>query len=148
MKGYASAINLGRIAMTKTLAIEELQKKALDFVQKREWEQYQTARDICMALSIEASELLENFLWLKDDEVMCINKDLKKMSSIKEEVADVFYWLIRLSDILKIDLENAFVEKMKKNILKYPIDLSKGNRSKYTELSKNLESTKIDKQYR
>ncbi len=118
----------------KQLAIEDLQLKARHFVRERDWEQYQTSRDICMSLNIEASELLELFLWLKDAEVAEIKSNQKKMPAIREEIADVFYWLIRLADTLDIDLELAFIEKLQKNELKYPVEFCKGKTEKYTEL--------------
>ncbi len=118
----------------KNLPIENLQQRAKHFVQERDWEQYQTPRDVCMSLSIEASELLELFLWLKDTEVAAIKDNQKKMPAIKDEIADVFYWVIRLADMLNIDLEVAFLEKLKKNELKYPVETCKGKTEKYTEL--------------
>lgn len=87
-----------------------------------------------MALSIEISELMEIFQWLTEKESFEIMNDPTKTQAIIDEIADIFSYLIRLSDILNIDLEKAFWDKFKKNAAKYPINLAKGKSSKYTYL--------------
>ena len=89
------------------------------FVDERDWEQFHTPKNLSMALSVEASELLEIFQWQKADEYKNANKKQKEM--IKDEIADIFYYLVRISDKLNIDIEKALIKKMKKiekNILK------------------------------
>ena len=89
------------------------------FVDERDWEQFHTPKNLSMALSVEASELLEIFQWQKADEYKNANKEQKEM--IKDEIADIFYYLVRISDKLNIDIEKALIKKMKKiekNILK------------------------------
>ena len=94
------------------------------FVDERDWEQFHTPKNLSMALSVEASELLEIFQWQKADEYKKANKKQKEM--IKDEIADIFYYLVRISDKLDIDIEKAFIKKMKKNRKKYPKRLVKG----------------------
>ena len=94
------------------------------FVDERDWEQFHTPKNLSMALSVEASELLEIFQWQKADEYKNANKKQKEM--IKDEIADIFYYLVRISDKLDIDIEKAFIKKMKKNRKKYPKRLVKG----------------------
>mgnify|MGYP004417258191 CR=1 FL=1 len=89
-----------------------------------------------MALAIESNELMEIFLWLNDQEVSEIAQHPTKITQIEDEVADIFYWILRLSDHLNIDLQEIFWNKMKKNEGKYPVHLSKGNAKKYNELTK------------
>lgn len=115
--------------------IGDLQSKARQFVTERDWNQYQNPKDMSTALAIEAAELMELFLWLNAQEVLEIKTNQQKFLAIKDEVADVFYWVIRLADILEIDLPTAFLEKLEKNKQKYPVESCKGKSAKYTELA-------------
>ena len=83
-----------------------------------------------MALSVEASELVEIFQWLTPEQSN--NLTDKQMASIKEEIADVAIYLLRLCDVLDIDIESSVMDKIKVNSDKYPVNLSKGNAKKYT----------------
>lgn len=96
------------------------------FREERDWKQFHKPKDLAMALSIEASELLECFLW-KD--ISKANKD-----NIKDEVADIFSYLLYIASDLEIDLQEATLKKIKSNSEKYPISKSKGNSTKYTDL--------------
>ena len=87
-----------------------------------------------MALSVEASELVEIFQWLTPEQAQEIKNDRVKMKQISEEVADILTYLLRFSDILKIDLVKELDEKINKNGEKYPIEKSKGIAKKYNEL--------------
>ena len=103
---------------------KKVKKEIKRFVDERDWEQFHTPKNLSMALSVEASELLEIFQWQKADEYKKANKKQKEM--IKDEIADIFYYLVRISDKLDIDIEKAFIKKMKKNRKKYPKRLVKG----------------------
>lgn len=118
------------------LEIGKMKEKIRTFVSEREWGQYHTAKNISMALTIETNELMEIFLWLNDQEISHIAHHPTKIAQIEDEVADIFYWILRLCDHLNIDLQKVFWNKMKKNEEKYPIHLSKGNAKKYSELTK------------
>ena len=109
--------------------IKEIQNKLANFAKDRDWDQFHTSKNLVMALSVETSELLEIFQWLNDKQTN--NLSDKQMSLVKEEIADVTIYLLRLADVLNIDLDNAVNNKMALNEMKYPVKLSKGNSEKY-----------------
>ncbi len=84
-----------------------------------------------MALAAEAAELLEIFQWLTEEQSKDIINSEKEIAQVKEEIADVFIYLIRLADKLNIDIEKEVLAKIALNEKKYPIDLSKNNAVKY-----------------
>ena len=106
--------------------ITALQKEALAFRDARDWAQFHNAKDLAAGLSIEASELLECFLW----------KDAKSAdpARIREEIADVLVYALLLAHEAKIDIPLAVREKLAKNALKYPVEKSKGRAEKYDQL--------------
>ena len=104
--------------------IEKINNEIRKFVEDRDWEKFHTPKNISMALSVEASELLEIFQW-HDDNSFKENKE-KLTNLSKDEIADIFYYLLRMCQILEIDLEKAFFEKMKKNVSKYPKEKYQG----------------------
>lgn len=108
--------------------ISELQLILKKFAQDRDWEQYHTSANLAKAISIESSELLENFLWDEDSLRKTGMKD-----RCAEEVADIFIYLLRFCDVSGIDLERATLDKININIQKYPIEKAKGNARKYME---------------
>lgn len=106
------------------------------FVKERKWEQFHTPKNLSMALAGEAAELMEIFQWLSQAESRAVMKNPEKAKAVSHELADVFYYLLRVADVLGVDLEEAFWEKMRHNAKKYPVKLSKGNAKKYNELLK------------
>jgi len=108
-----------------------IKSKIKKFSDERNWDQFHTPKNLAMALSVEASELLEIFQWLNQEESKNLND--KEKESVKEELADIFIYLIRIADKLDIDLEEAITHKMKINAKKYPVELSKGNAVKYNK---------------
>ena len=110
---------------------QALQDKILAFRDARDWKQFHAPKNLAEGLSIEAAELLENFLWKTPDQSHDLND--KELSRVKEEVADVFTFLVYLCHSLKIDLYAETHRKIEKNAKKYPIDKAKGNCLKYTE---------------
>jgi len=114
--------------------IEDLQKFYREFIKERDWEKYHNPKDLSMAISIEVGELQEFFLWKSDKEIQNMLSDPQKKEQIKDELADVFAYVIRLADVLNINLINAFYDKMEKNKKRYPVDKIKGNFKKYNEL--------------
>ena len=101
-----------------------------EFIKQRDWEQFHDPKNLAISLSLESSEVLELFQWTKDNE---INKN--KVTNLKDELADVYYWLLLLADHYDIDIDEALEEKIKKNEKKYPIDKSKGSSEKYSEFN-------------
>ncbi len=106
--------------------IQEIMDQIVSFTQDRDWEQFHNGKDLALALSIEASELNEAFLWKRAEDVN-INK-------VKEELADIMNYAFLLANKYNLDIKEIILEKLKKNAEKYPIDKSKGNAKKYTDL--------------
>ncbi|WP_373471900.1 nucleotide pyrophosphohydrolase [Carnobacterium alterfunditum] len=100
-----------------------------NFREDRNWSQFHNPKDLAISISLEASELLENFQWS--------GKDLhaeKKRQQIKEELADVLIYSIMMSDTMDFDLAEIISEKLKINNQKYPVEKAFGKKDKYTEL--------------
>ncbi len=109
--------------------IFKIQNQLQKFASERDWEQFHSPKNLSMALSVEASELVEIFQWLTLEESNF--PDQKQIASIRSEVADIAMYLIRFCDILEINLEEAIEEKIIENGNKYPVELSKGSSKKY-----------------
>jgi dCTP diphosphatase len=112
--------------------IQDLRNKLRQFAAERDWDQFHSPKNLAMALSVEAAELLEHFQWLSDAESAAMAPE--KRANISEEMADVLLYLIRLADKLDIDLANAATDKMSVNASKYPVQKARGSSKKYTEL--------------
>ena len=110
--------------------MKELQQKLKQFAKERDWEQFHSPKNLTMALSIEASELMEHFQWLT--EAQSYELEDETFEAVKEEIADVFMYTLLLSDKLNIDLIEAAEKKHIKNQEKYPVELAKGSAKKYT----------------
>ena len=120
---------------------KKIKKEIKKFVDERDWEQFHTPKNLSMALSVEASELVEIFQWQESDEYKKASSEQKEM--IRDEIADIFYYLVRISDKLNIDLEHSLFNKMRKNRKKYPINLVKGKAIKYKSIN-NKKNQKIN----
>jgi dCTP diphosphatase len=112
--------------------IECLRNELRQFAAERDWDQFHSPKNLAMALSVEASELLEPFQWLTEEASFSLPQPA--LANVTHELADVFIYLIRLSDKLNVDLVAAAREKIRLNALKYPIGKARGNMKKYTEL--------------
>lgn len=106
--------------------LKELQEAIVKFTQDRDWDQFHNGKDLALALSIEASELNEAFLW----------KDAKdvKIEKVKEELADIFNYAILIADKYNLDIKQIVMDKLKRNGEKYPVDKAYGSAKKYNEL--------------
>ena len=111
--------------------ITKIQSQLNNFASERDWEQFHTPKNLAMALSVEASELVEIFQWLTPEESNA--PDQRQLDSIRSEVADIAMYLIRFCGVLEIDLERAIEEKLIQNGNKYPVELSKGSAKKYNQ---------------
>jgi NTP pyrophosphatase (non-canonical NTP hydrolase) len=107
-------------------------KRLEEFRKQRDWEQFHDPKNLAEAISIEASELLEKFLWKNVNESRELPEE--KIKDIREEVADIFNFLVYFCLELDIDLFEEVKKKIEKNAKKYPVDKSKGKADKYTEL--------------
>lgn len=106
--------------------IEKITSEIIKFRDERDWEQFHNGKDLALALSIEAAELNQLFLWKRAEEV-----DVEK---VKEELADVLNYSFLLAHKYGLDVEKIIFDKIKKNASKYPVEKSKGNAKKYNEL--------------
>jgi len=109
--------------------IKRIQKIIKEFSDERNWEQFHNPKNLSMALSVEASELLEIFQWLDFEQANNLEKNKKEHA--KQEIADIAVYLIRMCMKLDINLEDAIVEKMKLNEKKYPLIDEGGNKIEY-----------------
>ena len=117
------------------MSIESLTAQLRDFARDRDWEQFHTPRNLAMALSGEAGELLSLFQWLRDEQVSGWLDEPSNRTAVEHEMADVFAYLLRLADVLDVDLEAALRAKIDLNAQKYPVELARGNALKYTALA-------------
>lgn len=111
--------------------IDNLIEQLRDFAEDRDWSQFHSPKNLAMALTVEAAELLEQFQWLSESESSSLQRE--KLAQVEEEMADVFLYLLRMSDVLDIDLVAAANRKIKKNNEKYPADQVRGSSKKYNE---------------
>jgi len=111
--------------------LNHIKQQLRDFAEARDWNQFHSPKNLTMALSVEAAELLEHFQWLSEDQ--SCNLPPEKLAEVEAEMADVFIYLIRLADKLDIDLMVAAISKIEVNEEKYPVEKVKGSSKKYTE---------------
>lgn len=114
------------------MKISQLQSLIVKFRNQRNWKQFHNAKDMAISLSLEASELLELCQWKTEKEADSYFKS--QPSELKDELADIFYWLLLISHDYNIDLETALKAKLKKNSRKYPVSKAKNNKLKYNKL--------------
>jgi dCTP diphosphatase len=117
---------------TRAESLDELRDALRRFAAERDWDQFHSPKNLAIALSVEAAELLEHFQWRTDSEAGAL--DPGKLDEIRAEMADVLLYLIRLADKLEVDLLAAASQKIRSNAHKYPIDKARGSSRKYTEL--------------
>jgi len=111
--------------------LEELKASVRAFVMERDWERFHSPKNLAMALSVEASELVELFQWLTEEESAQLDDAQRRR--VAEEMADVLWFLVRLSDRLDIDLLQAAGRKLAANAEKYPADRVRGQAKKYSD---------------
>jgi dCTP diphosphatase len=105
------------------LDIGKMQEKLRQVAKDRDWEKFHTPKNLAISLSVEASELLEIFRWLSDEESMALKNNPEKLNVVADEISDVLYHIVRLADVLQIDLDKAFWAKLKITEKKYPVKL-------------------------
>jgi NTP pyrophosphatase (non-canonical NTP hydrolase) len=111
--------------------LEELKARIREFVAERDWDRFHSPKNLAMALSVEASELLELFQWLTEEQSAALDADRRRRAA--EELADVLWFLVRLAERLDIDLLEAAESKLAANTAKYPADRVRGDSRKYDE---------------
>jgi dCTP diphosphatase len=113
-------------------SLEELRGALQRFASDRNWDQFHSPKNLAIALSVEAAELLEHFQWTREDDSAVLTPD--QHARVREEIADVLLYLVRLADKLNIDLLAAATDKIQVNAAKYPVEKARGSSKKYTEL--------------
>jgi len=101
------------------------------FAAERDWDQFHSPKNLAIALSVEASELLEHFQWLTEDQSSELPPE--KRAEVRDEMADVLLYLVRLADKLEVDLLDAAAKKIAQNAQKYPADQVRGSGKKYSD---------------
>lgn len=113
--------------------IDKLMNLVKKFCEDRDWDQFHNPKDLAIGLSTESNELLDLFRFKTDKQMLEMMKDTKMRERVSEELSDIFFFLLRFSQLYDFDMENGLVDKIKKNELKYPVDKAKGKNQKYTE---------------
>jgi dCTP diphosphatase len=113
--------------------VPRIQAELARFAEEREWERFHSPKNLAMALAGEVGELISLFQWLSEDESRNIETDSLKLTRIHEEMADVLIYLLRLADVLNVDIEQIVDAKMADNATRYPVASSRGNAIKYSE---------------
>lgn len=117
------------------MTFQELKDQLKQFRDERDWAQFHDPKNLAEAMAIESGELLELFLWKTKEEIaQRMESDPAYRESIAQELVDVLAYVMAFSNATGIDLSEACLRKYEKNALKYPVDKSKGNAKKYTEL--------------
>jgi len=112
--------------------VRHIQERLRKFADVRDWDQFHSPKNLSMALAAEVGELIELFQWLNEEQSRALAGDEKGMESVRQEVADIFIYLLRLADTLNIEIEEVVLKKIELNEKKYPVSLSRGNAVKYS----------------
>lgn len=111
--------------------MEKIKFKLREFTKERDWDQFHSPKNLSMALSSEVGELLDLLQWKSEKNSEVDKLSEKELEHIKEELADIFLYLIRIADKLDVNLIEVAEKKIIKNGIKYPVEISKGNSKKY-----------------
>ena len=109
--------------------MEDLKKKIKEFIQARDWEQYHAPKNLAMAMSVEAAEIVEIYQWKENDQAL----NPEEVEELRQEIGDVLVYMLELADKYGIDIIQAAKDKMVLNEKKYPVEKVKGKAWKYTE---------------
>ncbi len=112
-------------------SLEGLKLRLREFAEERDWDKFHSPKNLSMALIVEAAELVEHFQWLTQAESLELPEE--KLQDVKEELADILIYLVRIADKLGVDLIEEAYRKIEKNTRKYPAELVRGRADKYTE---------------
>ena len=111
--------------------LEQLAARLAEFARERDWDQFHSPKNLAMALSGEAGELLEHFQWLTEEQSCALTPEVK--DAVALEMADVLLYLVRLADRLQVDLGATAERKIALNAAKYPVEQFRGSARKYTK---------------
>lgn len=116
------------------MGLDELRTRLREFANARDWGQFHTPKNLAMALAGEAGELLEIFQWLTPEQSMSVMDESERADHVRQELADVLAYLLRLADVLDVDLLSALSAKIELNEQRYPVDRARGTAAKYDQL--------------
>ena len=111
------------------MGFDELKSRVREFAHAREWERFHTPKNLAMAAAAESGELLEIFQWLTEAESQTLSED--QLEAVRLEVADVLIYLLRLADVLGIDVERSIADKIAINAARYPVETARGLARKF-----------------
>ncbi|MDD3093588.1 MAG: nucleotide pyrophosphohydrolase [Clostridia bacterium] len=117
--------------MDNKASIDDLKKMVKAFCEVRDWDQYHNPKDLAIGISTEANELLDLFRFKSDSDMKELFNNEDKFVLIREEIADVLFFILRFAQRNNIDLHDALIEKLEKNAKKYPVEIVKGDNRKY-----------------
>jgi dCTP diphosphatase len=109
-----------------TTTVAQLRDAMARFVDERDWQQFHSPKNLAMALAVEAAELMEHFMWIDNAASHQVAQDAKVRDQVSDELADVAGVLFALCNALDLDLSDAVAKKMAKNVVKYPVEQSRG----------------------
>lgn len=115
-------------------SLQNLREQVESFCKERDWDQFHDIKDLAIGVSTESAELLEIFRFQKSAECELMFSHPEKRQLIEDEMADVFFFLLRIAGRYQVDLGVALENKIAKNALKYPIEKARGNNRKYDKL--------------
>lgn len=115
------------------MSIGELKEEFRSFCEARDWDQFHGPKDLAIGLMTEAAEVLEKFRFLTEEQMLEAMKNTQFREELGEELADVFAFLLRMSQMWDMDLAKCFAHKMERNGKKYPLEKARGNNLKYTQ---------------
>lgn len=113
--------------------VADLKQMVREFSEERDWDQFHDAKDLAIGIVTEASELLEMFRFKTEAEIDALLNQQSSAKKVRDELADVFYFAIRLAQRYDIDISSSLEAKIKDNARRYPVERAKGSNKKYTE---------------
>ncbi len=122
--------------------LEQIKAQLQKFADDRDWDQFHSPKNLSMALSVEASELVECFQWLTEEQSQ--NLSPEQLSAAIDEIADVQIYLLRIATKLNVNMLDAVNQKIKKNALKYPVGKVKGSSKKYNQYDQKSDKDSTD----
>lgn len=114
--------------------VENLASSLDRFADDRDWQQFHSPKNLLLALTGEVGELCEIFQWMSETDSTDAAKRPETAQAVKDELADVLMYLVRLASVLDVDLNQAVTSKLALNGLKYPVDKAKSTSKKYDQL--------------
>lgn len=117
----------------KAVDVVKIHNEISKFITERDWDQFHSIKNLSMALSVESSELVELFQWMKEEDSNAVSQNPQLKARVGEELSDILVYLLRIAHKADIDLETVVLDKIKKNSEKYPAGLVKGSSKKYDQ---------------